>query len=724
MLSERDRTIDTNLKPSMVLILSGKNLKVLPKNFVNVYKSMKEIYLDNNQLSEFPRELCQLDQLEVLTLNSNRIQLIPKDIENLSALERLELANNTMTCLSPAVERLIRLKHLAVSRNCLTYWPKETCKLVKLQVLHVHGNKRIRFIPAEFYQLTNLTEFGFDWFLYLSNSSKPVVRDNETTWLIDDVRDCCKFHHSRGRQQISFLEFMGWLNKIETKHLLAFKYPKGRTPLHLASIWGHAGIVQDIAEAGLDLAVRDGAGETALLLALKHEQNDVVRFLMKASKDGIEAPCGKYGSVMNYLVGKKKCELAVEVAASCELSKENKDANGNNVFHYIFIHFDSDPVKLKELFDIMVKKQSSFMSNCNKVDMTPLHCAAMKNQTEAIRLAVEYNKTALHGFDFNAKEGKHGMTVLHFAALHMNFEMISLILENTNIDVFAKNGLGYSARQIVGNNAVGKLLQRYEKNKVFLFLKRTKNNADPQQDKPILQKPHHTFSQAASSGNRNKDEGINPVPAIPMCLSLETLSKNVSTVHKLKCMKIKSITELLQKSKAPSTQRMPTETAQTGSMNSLVTRLVKIHKASEERTVKKSGHNSTSIRNKSIITLAKQQPIGRDQIAKSLQLLIHKDTKRYIKYRVIYYILTHSPASIELVLNTTMNKREADCVRAETLHLLECVSEAKRSRILKEKAVRERLEALVEAANLSVDEGIQTTGITSAIKINRKKVLY
>lgn len=722
MLAERGRSADAGVKVLTGLVLSGKNLKELPNNFVNVYKSIKALYLDNNQLSEFPKELCRLAQLEVLTLNSNRIQLLPKGVESLSMLERLELANNAMTCLNPSVEKLTRLQHLTVSSNSLIYWPKEMCKLGNLQTLHVHGNKCIRFIPTEFYQLVNLTECGFDWFLYLGNSSKPVVKNNETTWLVDDLRDCCKFHHNRGRRRITFLEFMGWLCKIETRHLLAFKYPKGRTPLHLAAIWGHAEVVRDIAEAGFDLTVRDGAEETALLLAVKHEQHDVVKLLMKASNGGVEAPCGRYGSVLNYLVAKKKCELAVEVAASCEVREENKDVNGNNVFHYIFIHFDLDPAKLKELFEIMVKRQSSFLNNRNKVDMTPLHCAAMKNQTEAIRFAVEYNKTALHKFDFNAKESRHEMTVLHYAAMHTNFEMAFLILENTDADVFSKNSLGCSARQMVGNNAVGKLLQKYEKSRVSSFIKCARNYEVLLIYSNISR---HSKNFIMPSGNRNKDGRINPVPAIPTCLSLESLAKDAPEAHRLKCMKIRCFAELLQKPKAPSAQRVPTETVQTRSVNSLVARLAKTRKASQERTAgHKTGRNATSIKNKSIVMLLRQQQLGKDQILKSIQLLIHKSTKRYTKYRILYYIFTHSAVNMELVLDTTMDKKEADCVRAEILHLVECVSGRKRSRVLGEKVVREKLGALVEAANVAVDGGIQTSGISSAIKVNKKVAPY
>ena len=52
-------------------------------------KELKTLWLDDNQLSDFPISLCQLDSLRTLRLSGNDLSYIPSSISSLQLLEVL-----------------------------------------------------------------------------------------------------------------------------------------------------------------------------------------------------------------------------------------------------------------------------------------------------------------------------------------------------------------------------------------------------------------------------------------------------------------------------------------------------------------------------------------------------------------------------------------------------------------------------------------------------------
>jgi ankyrin repeat protein len=67
---------------------------------------------------------------------------------------------------------------------------------------------------------------------------------------------------------------------------------KGRTPLHIASAYGHYEAVKELALAGCDTRTIDGSGKTAKMLAERYKHHDVMHILSnKASEFEIKKQC-------------------------------------------------------------------------------------------------------------------------------------------------------------------------------------------------------------------------------------------------------------------------------------------------------------------------------------------------------------------------------------------------------------------------------------------------
>lgn len=72
--------------------------------------------------------------------------------------------------------------------------------------------------------------------------------------------------------------------RISTKTLGGWNSPSGYTPLHIAAERGHLAIVMLLVAAGARLDATDSADETALDLAVEHNQTAVAKFLKRAKK--------------------------------------------------------------------------------------------------------------------------------------------------------------------------------------------------------------------------------------------------------------------------------------------------------------------------------------------------------------------------------------------------------------------------------------------------------
>ena len=91
--------------------------KLLRPYVIMMTRSMDELYLDGNQISEFPSLLG-----------------------NWSYLDKLDLSNNKLTSLPGNIYELQRLRYLNLSNNRLMELPKEISLMDKLDVLDLRNN--------------------------------------------------------------------------------------------------------------------------------------------------------------------------------------------------------------------------------------------------------------------------------------------------------------------------------------------------------------------------------------------------------------------------------------------------------------------------------------------------------------------------------------------------------------------------------------------------------
>ncbi|XP_023246185.1 protein phosphatase PHLPP-like protein [Copidosoma floridanum] len=116
------------------------NLKLL-----HSFPELRELHLENNRLTEIPRELLSLGRLTFLDLSDNGIHRIPAGIASLTSLRELILDRNDVKELPDEIVELRRLEHLSLVGNLIELLPGfllEMRALALADVLGSGGNSR------------------------------------------------------------------------------------------------------------------------------------------------------------------------------------------------------------------------------------------------------------------------------------------------------------------------------------------------------------------------------------------------------------------------------------------------------------------------------------------------------------------------------------------------------------------------------------------------------
>ena len=113
--------------------------------------------LKEQPLSEFPKEIVALKNLEDLDLEETGLTRIPKEIGELTNLKRLDMDENRIRYIDPAIGKLTKLEHLDIDQNALTKVPEEIGNLVNLKYLDMDHNQ-IKELPASMANLTKLVK--------------------------------------------------------------------------------------------------------------------------------------------------------------------------------------------------------------------------------------------------------------------------------------------------------------------------------------------------------------------------------------------------------------------------------------------------------------------------------------------------------------------------------------------------------------------------------------
>lgn len=138
----------TNLQ---VLRIYGTNVSSIPKEIGNL-TNLQMLHLARNKISEIPKELFNLYNLRRLFLDWNRIKEIPKDIEKLTKLETLYIGENEIFALPKEIGKLTKLKDLDLEDNPIIELPKEIGNLINLRRLNLIGTN-VSILPEELMDL-------------------------------------------------------------------------------------------------------------------------------------------------------------------------------------------------------------------------------------------------------------------------------------------------------------------------------------------------------------------------------------------------------------------------------------------------------------------------------------------------------------------------------------------------------------------------------------------
>ncbi|XP_023311046.1 leucine-rich repeat and calponin homology domain-containing protein 1 isoform X2 [Anoplophora glabripennis] len=122
---------------------------------VSTLQCLSFIDLSRNQLTNLPREICQLP-IQILLVSNNRLSCLPDELNRMSQLTELDASCNQLTHLPPRLGDLKSLQSLVLRNNLLLAVPVELTYL-KLIRLDLRAN-RISTLPIEMRDMTSLID--------------------------------------------------------------------------------------------------------------------------------------------------------------------------------------------------------------------------------------------------------------------------------------------------------------------------------------------------------------------------------------------------------------------------------------------------------------------------------------------------------------------------------------------------------------------------------------
>ena len=134
--SASEKLITDHIVEKAIRVELEKPTGKLTKSDLN---KVTHLYLGRKKLTELPKALEKLTQLEALRLTNNQLTEV-KGLEKLTQLKKLYLNHNRLTELPKALEKLTQLTYLNLGYNKLTD-VKGLEKLTQLEELKLHGEK-------------------------------------------------------------------------------------------------------------------------------------------------------------------------------------------------------------------------------------------------------------------------------------------------------------------------------------------------------------------------------------------------------------------------------------------------------------------------------------------------------------------------------------------------------------------------------------------------------
>eukprot|EP00058_Branchiostoma_floridae_P015698 XP_002601186.1 hypothetical protein BRAFLDRAFT_75631 [Branchiostoma floridae] len=136
------------------LDLSDQNLSQLPDDLFEL-NELQALRLDRNKNIQLSEKLIRLTNLKLLSLDDCNLDIVPAAVMKLSQLETLNLSNNMNITLSDKMSSLVNLSTLSLYNCELDSVPPLVLNLSHLHCLDLSGNKQIS-LPDELCRLENV----------------------------------------------------------------------------------------------------------------------------------------------------------------------------------------------------------------------------------------------------------------------------------------------------------------------------------------------------------------------------------------------------------------------------------------------------------------------------------------------------------------------------------------------------------------------------------------
>eukprot|EP00854_Cymbomonas_tetramitiformis_P006789 gene6789-8112_t len=204
---------------------------------------------------------------------------------------------------------------------------------------------------------------------------ETLIETHGTPAKVSDKSGLTALHHACQRGALDVVKFLiAHGAEVETEDKL------GRTPLHAAAIWDHPEVVKFLVGRDAYLESNDYSDETPLLLAVRNSPLDMVKLLLSLgastdsrSKNGL-SPLGEA------LIRGKLDVAEVLVGAGAKLNERATGKGGYSLLHITAGLGRTDAMKF------LLQREVNAKSAENKDRLTPLHCAVMADQAEAVEL--------------------------------------------------------------------------------------------------------------------------------------------------------------------------------------------------------------------------------------------------------------------------------------------------------------------------------------------------
>ena len=471
------KTIFFNLSNLINIDLHHNKLLKISKNF-KLFKNLKSLKLDSNQISFIPSFIGDFPNLEIFTISNNLITYIPTSIKNLINLKILNFSNNK-------VQRL----------------PIELGQLESLISLYFDGNY-FTSIPTTLCYLKRLNELSFDWLEFVDPPYYRLIKDSVGKTIICIIIKCLD---AMLKQSLLYCDFKNFVEKISPKkswdendkekddektlkmsksdlideknivtpvatfknnvnnnnsnELLNNKYNK----IFQAIEYNYYGVIKSLLESEdveKYLNAKNAENKKPFYLAINSKNDEIIDlFFDKIKEKNIK---------LNYLYLFKAIRTRnpqlVKKLIEYGISPFSVDDQGKGVFHILFNSFTKQISKCILIGDYLLEQDVPL----NFPDMdnwSPIHIATSRACKQCLLWIISSNeilkKKNKEIFDLNLK-GRNGWTPLHLTISSFRIEETLILLEQ-GCDIFSRNIDAKTPKKVcAGNFVFSKLLSHCE----------------------------------------------------------------------------------------------------------------------------------------------------------------------------------------------------------------------------------------------------------------------